>query len=336
MLTLIMVPMIALGAVVTIEGTYRRTFGLLPFLLFLGGTTLGILWERTDRLPPLRRAGALALLALLAGIIAYDNVRLYFDTYAESLNARRIIHYSELSALSEQLNTMPEDTFLHLYSIRATRGHHITRYLAGVMDGVDRSPQFGMSAELDHPPPAVFAFLDAYIDTFPRVLARYPGGVLREETDAYGPLYRTYFLPATSDGSVPAARTFETEPLGPDLEAAALAMTDRNLVSPSCVKPERWPLSLRYYRYEPESDAYAVLRREAGTDVEGGAVLTLWRAGAAGVAEVGCAATGDLAGPFGEADMAELGLTASGGEVYYVGVSSGSGETGAGVWEQAR
>jgi hypothetical protein len=245
-----------------------------------------------------------------------------------------------VTSVSEKLAEMPDGTYLYFYSLRAQRGNEIRRFLAPQLDeGADRSYEFGRFALApDRDPPFAYAFLDRYFELLPRVMARYPGGVVTEERDKYGLLFRTYEFPAgtefTGDGTIEFTGAIEPLPGGSTLEGGGTLPATM-----SCVPPEKQNLPLAHYRYQPPSDAYAVVRGSFDP-LARGAMLAIWKMTATGLAEVACAATGSLAFEDRAADMAELGLTAGAGEDFYVGLAV-DGIAGAPadpllLWEQER
>ncbi|MEX2246974.1 MAG: hypothetical protein WEC75_09830 [Dehalococcoidia bacterium] len=332
-IALLMVALMAVGPVTTYVGTYRRSFGMVPFIALLAGTTLGLLWERADSLPAFRRVPALALIGVLLGMMAFSNLNLYFNTFEESRH-QRVVFFAEMTTLSEHLATLPDGTYLYFYSLRAQRGSEIRRFLAPKLDeGIDRSHEFGVfSMAPDRDPPFVYTFMDRYLETLPRVMARYTGGTVTERRDRFGLLYRTYEFPAGSrvEGSGLVRFTGDVAP-PPDAERAGLPLTA------SCVRGDRQPLSFMHYHYVPDEDVYAVLRGRSHP-LDAGTAMVIWRDDAGVLSEISCAATGSFANENLEDDLPELGLTATTGQRYIVGFVTDPDRTALPLrlWEQPR
>ena len=355
LLAILMVPVMSLGSVLTVGEVYRRSFGIVPFLALLGGLTLGVLWERTDTLPLLRRAPALAGLAVLTAMIAYSNIHLHFVTYAHS-PANRTIFDPEITFAADQVQKLPDDTYMYFYSDVAPRYQPIMRFLLGPKieaRSEERSRTFGKysfradqcekcrapypvtSGFAFHQLPLVYVFVDAYVTDLPRVMARYPEGEVGGRDDKYGPLYRTYYLPhgAPSDAD------------GVFVPTASVAMTDAGAFTDgvtlpakaSCTSTTAGALSFLYYRYTPASDSYAVFAKQNSST--NGDVMVIWRLGA-DLKEANCVASGQYAPPARVNDPPELGLEAIGGSVYYVGVAvdpaAGTPAPDVGMWEAER
>ncbi len=340
-MSLIAIPVMALGSILTFYGIYRRTFGAVPFIMLLAGTTLGLFWERADALPPFRRAAALTGIALLAGIIVFHNIDAYFGTFQDSKLARTT-YFPEMTFLSEKLSTYPDDTYLYFMSLRAQRGNEIRRFLASNLsdtNGADRSREFGKySLTIDKSPPLAFAFMDAYLEDLPRVMARYPGGQVSEKRDKYGLLYRTYYFPPGSRIKGDGITISPTTMLQPLPASMTLPEGDPPPTVPSCVSADKRPTKFTYYRYNPTVDSYAVFRKQQATVA--GDLMVVWQRAPNGLNEARCIATGTLALPNLAADMPEVGFTATGTAIYYIGVaSSGDVEPALApltLWEQGR
>jgi hypothetical protein len=217
---LLCVPLIFLSTSVTVDGQFRRSFGLLPFIALFGGLALGLIWEWADRNIVAVRITIVAFLALLLGTYGYQNLRFYFHTYPDSPSAR-FVFYPEMREASEYLDSVGHP-YVYWYNERATLGHESRRVLApNIAGGEERtaitgSPTMLASARLGlaptptasfppvrQPDGAVFVFFGSFNPLLDEVAQRYPAveglppPVISEfYSDQYRSYdYRAYYLP---------------------------------------------------------------------------------------------------------------------------------------------
>jgi 4-amino-4-deoxy-L-arabinose transferase-like glycosyltransferase len=209
------IPLIALGSILTIDGQFRRVFGMMPLIALFGGVTLGVAWEWADRQHLVLRAAALALVGLALAMVSVGGLRFYYADYGDTQVAR-FVFYPELRRASEYVGTLGHP-YVYWYNSRAPLGHETRRVLASNMaGGEDRATQWTKAEDRDvvrydlrpealvgfpatrEPDGAVFVFMDAYVDGFDIVAQKYPGGVEAGRWDAkLGRWdYRAYYLPA--------------------------------------------------------------------------------------------------------------------------------------------
>jgi len=195
-LVLLMFLVLPIGAVVTVDGMYRRTFGLAPFVSLAAAIPLALVWEQALKLERLVRWGLLAGIVVVLALITRVNVDRYFNTFADD-PAVSWSFVEDLSRASEYAADLPGEPYIYLYSGRFGFGYETQRYLAANMAGEDRSKEHGQfSLEADRNTDVVFVFLEPYFDLLPQVQALYPGGVAHQREGSYGkPLFYAYYLP---------------------------------------------------------------------------------------------------------------------------------------------
>ncbi len=325
LLAIVMLPVMSLGAVLTVGEAYRRSFGILPALILLAGVGLGTLWEFTDRLRPARRAAALAVIVAMSATIVYDQIDLQFDSYRNASEIRNVFS-PELTYAAAEMAQLPDQTQWYLVTSRAPGNQEIFVFFLGenLSHRTGRSREFGTySLDIDDTQgPVGFAFLDLYLQDLPRVAARYPGGRVLERSDRYGYLYRIYYLPPG-----PVRKSQETSVAPVDLTPAdgTLALPDGASAPTqvSCVASDQ-ARSFAFYRYSPTFDTYASFRRMDNNP--SGDIMAVWLSDGNSVSESGCIATRAFGIPERPLETPEIGFEASGRGVYYVGVAlDGSG-----------
>jgi hypothetical protein len=211
---LLAVPLVALGAVLTIDGQFRRTFGIVPFVVFFAGLTLGLAWEWADRQRLAVRIAVVALIAATIGTMGYQNLKFYFRDMPDS-QTTRFVFFPEMRQGAEYVATLGHP-YLYMYSERATVGHESRRVLADNIAGAEdrgeewtrEPPRFDLQPQQTpaipptvQPDGAVFLFMSKYGQTteyLQQVMDRYPGGEVSERFDEQYQVwnYRAYYLPA--------------------------------------------------------------------------------------------------------------------------------------------
>ena len=210
---LLAVPLVAMGAVLTIDGQFRRTFGIAPFVVFFAALTLGLAWEWADRQRLPVRIGVIVLIAATIGTMGYQNLKFYFVEQPDS-QTTRFVFFPEMRQGSEFVGSKGRP-YLFMYSERATVGHESRRVLADNIAGAeDRGeewthapPLFGLQPQATpafparvQPDGAVWLFFGKYAQTdveLRQVIDRYPGGEVSEQFDEQYQVwnYRAYYLP---------------------------------------------------------------------------------------------------------------------------------------------
>jgi hypothetical protein len=193
----IMLLVLPLTAVVTVDGMYRRTFGLMPFITLAAAIPLGLAWEHSSRLKPAARWALLGSVVVVLSLIAQVNIGRYFDRFANEPGAQ-VSFANEITRASEYLAELPDKPYVYLYSENFFYDYETQRYLAPNYPGESRVPEWGgkYSLEADRSKDVVFLFLYSYFDLLSTVQASYPGGIAHESTGTDGQiLYRAYYLP---------------------------------------------------------------------------------------------------------------------------------------------
>jgi len=193
---LLMVLILPVATWITIQGTYRQTLGVVPFLALLAALPLALWWERTPRLPGGWRYASYGAMAGVLSVIVFLNLNNYFNDFAESELARATFT-PELVDTAEFMADLPDDTVIYFYSDRWGFGYETVQYLAGDHEGEDRSEAFGeYSLEPDRSRDVAYVFMDPYRDRLPDVVAMYPGGT---EVQGGEDAYVAYLLPHSED-----------------------------------------------------------------------------------------------------------------------------------------
>ena len=214
---LIAAPLIFMATTVTLDGQFRRSFGILPFVGLYAGLALGLIWEWADRQLLILRAGVLVLIVSVLSTFSYQSLRFYFHTWPDSANAR-FVFFPEVREASEYIDSLGHP-YVYWYSDRATLGHESRRVLAPRMAGgeertplgvIATSPQLTLAPDLNpsfkasrQPDGAVFVFFAPYQDLLEKVQALYPavpglsppriGKFYSVQYKSYD--YRAYYLP---------------------------------------------------------------------------------------------------------------------------------------------
>lgn len=211
---LLAVPLIWIAPAITIDGQFRRSFGLMPFLAMFGGLALGVAWEWADKQWMVIRAGVLALIVLLLGGVVERTLDFYFGGDFERDSLTRFVFFPEMRAASEYVQSRPGSPYVYFYSERASLGHESRRVLASeIAGGEERSAEFKPDKDPVRfdlapgsgpsfparvkPEGAVFLFFGRYLMDLEKVAERYPGGEVEEKfSEQYRTFdFRAYYLP---------------------------------------------------------------------------------------------------------------------------------------------
>ena len=205
-LVMLMILTLAMGAVLTSIGMFRRSFGVVPFISLAAALPLALVWEQSQKLRAVRRWALIGAIVVILGLIAQVNLVRYFDTFANSPATWGGFNEG-LTKASVHVADLPSEPYIYLYSGRRAFGYQTQKYLLPDRPGEDRSLEFGQfSLEADRTKDVVFVFLDPYLDLLPQVVVLHPGGIAHEERDAAGKLlFRAYYLPRQAAGSQPPA-----------------------------------------------------------------------------------------------------------------------------------
>jgi hypothetical protein len=316
LLPIVMIPVLTLGAVLTVGDPYRRSFGALPAMLLLAGLALGWAWERADRWPLVARIPTVAAVAALLGFIAFGEVDRHFNAYRDGLRPTSAF-LPEATSAAQRMRTLPEETQWYFLTGLTPSGHEVYDYLFADPQALrrkDRSREFGLyGVQLEETQgPVGFAFFDGYVNDVALVVPRYPDGRLLERPDGDTYMYRLFYLPPGPIATRP------PEPLAP---LDAMRPGEQQLaehVSVSCA-PTQPPPRFAFYPYRPEHDTFALFARADAAP--SGGVMAAWRFADGVLQQVGCANSPAYVIPEKPPGPLELGIEATGGAVYYVGIA---------------
>jgi hypothetical protein len=184
----------------TLDGLFRRTFGLAPFIAVLAALPLAWAWQRMLRSGGWHRFALAAALLVLPALAAAVTVQQYFREVQDDAWVRFVFPY-ELDAASRHMATLPDETLIYFYSERWPFDYETREFLAPDARGVDRSLEFRPASigDLDLSArdwaPGAFVFLGAYLEHADAVEERYPGGVMTEGVRDGEVVFRAYRLP---------------------------------------------------------------------------------------------------------------------------------------------
>lgn len=196
-------PIMIWGALLTVlDGLFRRTFGMAPFIALLAALPLAWLWTNMRARGDNIGSAALGVIAGGLVILGAINVRAYFGPVQDTV-AIRFTHPYQLHQASQYLDTMPRDTYVYFYSDRWRFTYETRSFLApGFTDFQDRSTEFRFHASPEAPLDfgadrsrrTVFLLLGTYIDELGTVEAMHPGGVAAEGRRGDEVTFRAYVL----------------------------------------------------------------------------------------------------------------------------------------------
>ncbi len=191
---LLLVLLVPLGTIVTVQGTYRQTLGVVPFLALLAAMPLALWWQQSARFVPHLRYASYAVIVGVVGLISFLNLSFYFGEFPDS-SVARVTFSPELTETAEFIADLPDGDVVYFYSDRWGFDYEVTRYLAADRAGEDRSTVFSeskeFSLEADPTQNVAFVFMDPYQERLSDAATRYPGGT---EVDGGGS-YVAYLLP---------------------------------------------------------------------------------------------------------------------------------------------
>jgi hypothetical protein len=175
------------AAIVTIDGSARRSLGMAPIVAMLAALPLARVWEWAELNSGDKRTIAQATVACVLLVVAIVNVRTYFEHTGDSVDAKWV-YVEQLAEASKYIETLPDKPYVYFYSSRWGYDYETRRYLAPDLKGENRSTEFGKRVNADgeeEPPPltdfdarvpSVVLLLPAYFDVLDAVESEYPGG----------------------------------------------------------------------------------------------------------------------------------------------------------------
>ena len=218
---LIMVALLPAGAIITTQGDFRRTLGIVPFLAVLTAVPLALWWQQSGRLPPAFRNASYAGIVAIVGLVAYLNLSFYFDDFPDTSIAQ-VTFGHEITDASIYVSDLPDDTVIYFYSGRWSYEYETRRYLAPDHRGEDRSVEFNNEFSLTPGDDAdiTYIFLHPYLEQADAVARLYPGGTLVEGSGSF----RAYLLPRSVAPDLPSNAPKPT-PVPPEVAEQAEAIT---------------------------------------------------------------------------------------------------------------
>ncbi len=231
---LLMVLILPVATMVTTQGTFRQSLGVVPFLAILAAIPLALWWERSARFAPNLRYLSYVAIAGVVGLIAFLNLSFYFGEFPDTPVARSTFS-PELAEASGFMSELPEGQLIYFYSDRWSFDYETVRYLTSDRPGEDRSRRFGRTDgfEPDRTRDIAYVFMDPYRGLIDEVAALFPGG---DRLDG-GTNYQAYLLPKSQDPVLSPVPSSTPTPEGPragggerdairtqDLEAISVVM----------------------------------------------------------------------------------------------------------------
>ncbi len=193
---LLMVLMLPAATIVTTQGLFRQTLGVVPFLAVLAAIPLALWWERSARLEPNFRYLSYGTIVGVVVLIAFLNLSFYFGEFPDTPVARSTFS-PELAEASGFMSELPEDQLIYFYSDRWSFDYETVRYLTSDRPGEDRSTRFGQTTGLepDRTRDIAYVFMNPYRGLIDELEALYPGG---DRLDG-GTNYQAYLLPKSEE-----------------------------------------------------------------------------------------------------------------------------------------
>ena len=193
---LLMVALIPSATIITTNGTFRQSLGMVPFLAVLAAAPLALWWDGAKGLSLPWRNASYAAIAVIVASVGYLNLNSYFNEFPDTPIAR-FVFGEPLTEASLYMHDLAGDPYVFFYSGRWSFDYETRRFLAADREGEDRSSEFGtFSLEPDRAGDVVYVFLDPYLDQADEVERLFPGGTRFDSGDDDGSVqFRAYFLP---------------------------------------------------------------------------------------------------------------------------------------------
>jgi 4-amino-4-deoxy-L-arabinose transferase-like glycosyltransferase len=199
LLSLMLIALIPLTTVLQTNATYRAPLGVVPFLSFVAAAPLTLAWQAAPRFREIYRPLVYGGVALLLAVIAFVNVRAYFDYWADSL-LFPWVYAQQISEASEYVAGLPDQPYVYFLSHRWSFNYETRQYLAPGAAGEDRSQEFGLRQDLaiDRSRPSLILLLPPYTAYIDHVRAFYPDGYSYSWMQGSEPLFIAYHVPAVT------------------------------------------------------------------------------------------------------------------------------------------
>lgn len=196
--TLIIVIM-PLGSAITSGGELRRALVIAPFLAMFCGLGAVAVLDVARRRGRAATAGAAVAVAILTGVVTYQNLDLYFGEFAEPEIQEQVLG-TPMADAAIFMDSLPDGNYVYFYSNKWSFNYATRLYLAPNASGTDRSHRFGtysLDIEPEHGTP-VFVFLGDYLNAIETARDLYPGHEITPNTSDGEPTFRAY-LPNKSN-----------------------------------------------------------------------------------------------------------------------------------------
>lgn len=210
----LMLIILPFATIITTNGMFRQSLGVVPFLAVLAALPLAFWWDRALSLEGAWRGVSYAGIGAVIVAIGFLNFSFYFGEYRDTITARSTFG-EEFVAASEYMRGLPGEPFVYFYSGRWAFNYETRQFLASDVPGEDRSEEFGtFSLEPNRQGAVAYVFLNPYLEQADEVARLYSGGALTESVGNDGAvLFRAYYLPSTEGlVEVPTDREPEATP----------------------------------------------------------------------------------------------------------------------------
>lgn len=184
-------------------GELRRSLVIAPFLAMFCGLAYAGLADAARGWGGRRIAyPAVAVLGMVHAGIAYQNLDLYFDDFAEPEVQERIMG-KPITDAAKFLDEQPANTYVYFFSDKWSIDYVTMEYLAPNVEGEDRSRRFGdfhiLNSSREGRP--LYVFLDPYLATVEDIGRIYPGRVVGPPHDGSKPSFLAFVPLVSSDTS---------------------------------------------------------------------------------------------------------------------------------------
>lgn len=165
------------GAVVTIDGSMRRTFALAPVIALLAAFGIAHIYRSVKkRKPRFQLLANLSLASLILGL-TFQTTRDYFVHFPRT-DQQSWAFVTALTEASHWMNRLPPDSHVYFLSERWSARYQTRQFLAPKVWVEDRSHQHG-SFSLDNDDrdkESIWMLLDAYQQSLEKLRVLHPGG----------------------------------------------------------------------------------------------------------------------------------------------------------------
>jgi len=175
-------------------GSHRRQIIPSVYIFFFVTLTVDFLRKIKNSIT---RKISLAIITIILLFNSVDNLKIYFQKFANDDDAKWVYAY-QLEQASSFLHFLPQPLYTYFYSNRWSYQYETLRFLARTIPGEDRSTQFGTYSLVNNhlTNNVVYVFLPEYSDSFHSVQRLYPNGEAVTKKDKNGSiLFFAYIVP---------------------------------------------------------------------------------------------------------------------------------------------